>query len=102
LNLSDIPLDLNGKKVLVAPVSNQSVALVKQLGQSNVGVVGFIDRDPILQSKTIDGLRVMSYQAIANVEADVILLAVHKQHQADILRTLNAEKNTSTQIAVMV
>jgi hypothetical protein len=44
----------------------------------------------------------MSYQAIANVEADVILLAVHKQHQADILRTLNAEKNTSTQIAVMV
>ncbi|KKM17233.1 hypothetical protein LCGC14_1677810, partial [marine sediment metagenome] len=78
---------LQGKRVILAPVSNLTVALSQKEDIAN-NLVGFIDRDPILQGKEINGAKVYGYQDLNVLEADVVLVAVHQQHQQDITSML--------------
>lgn len=92
-------LVLSGKKVLIAPVSQTSVNLVNHSALSQASLLGFVDRDPIFQSKKIHGLEVMSYESLADINADIILLSVHSQHREDIINTL--KKYSSAKVIVV-
>ncbi len=92
---------LQDKRVLLAPVSNLSVSLTQNANIEKENIVGFIDRDPILQGKVINNVTVYSYDVIDRLRPDVILLAVHKQYQADIIKKLNENLSDSMQIVVL-
>jgi len=91
---------LKGKRVLIAPVSKTSVELTQAVELNEANVVGFIDRDPILQGKVINDVTVYGYEDIDKLQADVILLAVHHQYQVDIIKMLNENSATPIQIVV--
>jgi len=92
---------LKNKKVLLAPVTDFSVDLMSEAELSVENILGFVDRDPTLQGKEIRGARVYSYDEICELQADVILLAVHMQYQAEIIKKLKSKLDESTIIAVM-
>jgi hypothetical protein len=76
------------------------VALAKHPALEKVNLLGFVDRDPILQSKQIDGYEVIGYSDIKAKSPEVILLAVHHQHRDEIIKTIE-EYVTNTNIVVM-
>jgi len=92
---------LQGKRVLLAPVSDLSVSLMADVGVSAGNVVGFVDRDPTLQNKVIHGGRVHGYDEIEGLKVDIVLLAVHQQYRKDIIKTLQSKIDKSVIIAVM-
>jgi len=95
------PFSLKGKRVLIAPVSNMSVSLSDIDGLHEANVVGFIDRDPVLQGKVINNLVVYGYDSIERLHPDVILIAVNEQTQLLIFNMLNKYIDESVHILVL-
>jgi len=93
---------LKDKRVLILPVSKASVALSQAEEFNEANIVGFIDRDPILQEKVISGVAVHGYDNIDKLQADVILLAVHHQYQAEIIQMLDEKLVDPVQLAVLM
>lgn len=92
---------LKGKRILIAPVSNSSVSLSREEVLKSGEIIGFIDRDPILQNKLINGIKVYSYDDIENLQPDVILIAVTEQTQPLIVQTLKQYTNNNVPIIVL-
>lgn len=81
-------LSLAGKRVLLVPACPQTLALLSDREILYAGWIGFIDRNPIQQGKTINGRMIYSYEDIASLEIDIILIAPPEKHRVAILDTV--------------
>lgn len=95
------PWSLQGKRALIAPTCHLSTALLKDPGIKESNIIGFLDRDTVLQGKAIEGINVHGYDAIPELDPDVILVASPEQHRADILHTLAKYTNKDTSIVAL-
>lgn len=98
---SFIGWSIKDKRVLIAPVTKMSVDLVKEIEREKGQVIGFVDRDPVLQGKVINDVTVFSYKEIDKLKVDVVVLAVHHQYQTDIIKMLREHSTVSLQIVVL-
>ena len=76
---------LAGKRILLAPACPLTQKLLSDPEIQRADWIGFIDRNPIQQGKTIDGRTIYSYEAIPSMGVDVILVAPPEKHRLDIL-----------------
>lgn len=95
------PWSLQGKRVLLAPACPQSVTLLSDPEVSAGRLIGFLDRDRVVQGKTINGLVIHGYESIPELAPDVILVAPPVQHLADILGKLARYAGKNIQVAVL-
>ncbi|MBT8342139.1 MAG: radical SAM protein [Desulfatitalea sp.] len=91
---------LKGKRVVLAPACALTVGLLKlaQIGESRI--LGILDRDPVLQGKSIEGYPVHGYAMIADLAPDVILVVSSEQHQSDIINQIMTYEKDIGKIAV--
>ncbi len=94
------PWSLNGKRVVIAPACHLSRNLLSDSDIRESNILGILDRDTILQGKSIDGITIHGYDAIPELDPEVILVASPEQHRADILQTLTRYTDKGTRIAV--
>ncbi|HYA42713.1 MAG TPA: radical SAM protein [Syntrophobacteraceae bacterium] len=90
---------LHGKRVLLAPACPRTQQLLFDPQIQQADWIGFVDRNPIQQGKTIDGRTIFSYEAIRSVNPDVILVASPEKHRIDILKQIAREAPGSARIA---
>jgi hypothetical protein len=79
---------LDGQRVLLVPACPQTQELLSGQEIQKASWIGFVDRNPIQQGKTIDGKMIYSYEAIPSMDVDVILVAAPEKHRTDILSTI--------------
>jgi wyosine [tRNA(Phe)-imidazoG37] synthetase (radical SAM superfamily) len=90
---------LEGKRVLLAPACPITQNLLADPEIRQAGWIGFVDRNPIQQGKTIEGRTIYSYEAISTMGVDVILVAPPVKHRLDILDAVARNAAAGTQIA---
>ena len=76
---------LRGKRVLLAPACPLTRELLSYRELQQADWIGFIDRNPILQGKTVNGRTIYGYESIPTLRADVILIAPPEKHRLAIL-----------------
>jgi uncharacterized Fe-S cluster-containing radical SAM superfamily protein len=94
------PWSLLGRRVLLGPACSLTSALLEDPDIKKGQLIGFLDRDPVLHGKSIEGIPIYGYEAIPDLDPEVILIASPEQHQADILQTLN--KYTKQTVGIVV
>jgi len=87
------------EKLLLAPPCPQSIQLLNH-GALGDQAMGFIDRDPMVQGKTIKGKPIFSYEEAARMVPDIIILAAPEQHRADIYHRLVREVSEPEKIII--
>jgi hypothetical protein len=83
------PWSLRGKRVVIAPACPLSAALLVDQEVREGNILGFIDRDPVLQGKSIQRVGIYGYNAIKSLEPEVVLVASPKQHRNEIVRIIS-------------
>ena len=96
-------VDFNGStnRILLAPPCPQSIALIKTEFLSQK-IIGFIDRDPMVKGKRINGLPIFSYGEAVELGADLVIVASPPQHRADIYHQLSEQFGDADKIVVQV
>lgn len=95
------PWSLAEKRVLLAPAYKLSTDLLADPAIRESRLLGFLDRNPILHGKSINGFKIHGYEAILDLAPDVILVASPDQHRDDILGRIAKYTNDSTQVVVL-
>ncbi|MFZ2448629.1 MAG: radical SAM protein [Syntrophobacteraceae bacterium] len=95
------PWSLRGKRVVLAPAYPLTTALMADPEIREGNIVGFLDRDPVLRGKSIEGVPIYGYEAIPDLDPDVILVAPPGQHRDAILQTLNKFSGQTVQIVAL-
>jgi MoaA/NifB/PqqE/SkfB family radical SAM enzyme len=90
---------LNGKRVLLVPACPLTQKLLSDPEIQRADWIGFIDRNPIQQGKSISGRTIYSYEAIPSMGVDVILVAPPEKHRLDILHAVVRNAPAGVQIA---
>ena len=89
---------LEGKRLLLVPACNLTESLLEDPQISQGDIVGFVDRDPVLHGKKIQGIPIYDYGSISKLDPDIILVAAPKQHREDILGKVESVSSGSTSI----
>lgn len=94
------PWSLTNKRVVLAPTCHLSKVLLSDPDIKQSRILGFLDRDTVLQGKSIHGITVYGYDAIPELDPDVILVASSEQHRNNILQTIARYTNQLERIYV--
>ncbi len=94
------PWSVAGKRIVLAPACPRSADLAKDGDISRARIIGFLDRNAVLQGKTIEGIPIVGYAALSELEPDIVLVAAPQQHQADIEKQIVQSAKPGTQIAI--
>ncbi|NTV90742.1 MAG: radical SAM protein [Clostridiales bacterium] len=81
---------LLGKRILLVPSSPQTQKLLEEPEIASASWIGFIDRNPVQQGKSICGRIIYSYDDIPELQVDVVLVVPPEKHRRDILAVLAA------------
>jgi FlaA1/EpsC-like NDP-sugar epimerase len=92
---------LLGKRVVLAPACSLSVDLLKDMEVRKGQILGFLDRDPVLHGKSIQGVTIYGYDAIPDLNPDVILVASPEEHETNILQIISEYSNKDAHIFVL-
>lgn len=90
---------LAGKRILLAPACPLSLKLLDDPDIAQAEWIGFLDRNPIMQGKIVEGRTIYSYESIASLQADAILVAPPEKHRSDILNAIANNAPGDIQIA---
>ena len=90
---------LAGKRILLAPACPLTQKLLSDPEIQRADWIGFIDRNPIQQGKSIDGRTIYSYEAIPSMGVDAILVAPPEKHRLDIFDAIARNAPVGAQIA---
>ena len=74
--------------MVLAPAYHLTTALLQDPEIREAQIVGFVDRDLVLNGKSIEGITIYGYEAIPDLDPDVILAAPPRQHRDDILQSI--------------
>jgi wyosine [tRNA(Phe)-imidazoG37] synthetase (radical SAM superfamily) len=97
-NSSSETWSLEGKRVLLVPACPITQKLLSDSEIQQAAWIGFIDRNPIQQGKTIDGRMIYSYEEISSLDVDVILIAAPEKHRLDILNSITCNASPASQL----
>jgi uncharacterized Fe-S cluster-containing radical SAM superfamily protein len=95
------PWSLEGKRIALVPACSLSVGLLSDPDIRKGQIIGFLDRNPVLQGKNIEGIIINGYQAIPAMDPQVIIVASPRQHQQDILNQLAKFMDKPINIALL-
>lgn len=90
---------VEGKRVLLVPACPQTLKLLSDPDIQRASWIGFVDRNPIQQGKTIEGRNIYSYEAIPSLNADIILVSPPEKHRFDILDAIVRQSPAGIQMA---
>jgi len=93
------PLSLRGKKVLLVPASPETVQWLSNPSLQEAEHIAFVDRSSVQQRKIIQGLSVHPYEAIPDINPDVILMAPPEKHRVDIIDSVLKYSSQNTLVA---
>ena len=88
-----------GKRVLLVPATPATVRLLSDPQLQAASWIGFVDRNPIQQGKTLDGHTIHAYEAIGSLNADMVLLVPPEKHRADIVEAALKQTPEGTLLA---
>jgi hypothetical protein len=89
---------LDGKRVLLVPACPKTHKLLFDPEIMQADWIGFVDRSPIQQMKTIEGRMVYGYESIPSLNVNVILIAAPEKHRLDILNAVAHNAQGDVQI----
>ncbi len=69
------PLSLAGKRIALAPACAMTRRLLTCEGFREAKIIAFLDRDPVLHGKVIDGVRVEPYSKLPVSAPDLVVVA---------------------------
>jgi len=95
------PWSLEGRRVVITPPCPLSISLLEDPELRKGELLGFLDRDRMVQGKHIQGLPIRGYEAIAELDPDYILVMAPVQHRADIVRQLLPHTPDPSRIVVL-
>jgi uncharacterized Fe-S cluster-containing radical SAM superfamily protein len=101
LSVLNEPGSLSGLRVMIAPTSPASKALLDVPEIQSAQILGFLDRDPILWGKQVGGVPIYGYQAVTDLAPDIVLAVPPQQHRTEILNTLSLACREATRIAAL-
>ena len=90
---------LEGKRVLLVPACPLTHKLLSDPEIQRAKWIGFVDRNPIQQGKTIEGRTIYSYEAIPSLDVDIILVAPPEKHRVTILEAIAQNAPVAVQVA---
>ncbi|MBK9446525.1 MAG: radical SAM protein [Betaproteobacteria bacterium] len=90
--------DLKNKRVILIPATQKSIDLVSHPALANSRIVGFLDKNPNLEGKTLRGHRVTPYENAP--EYDYALISPPSQHRQEIITTVCHHKPTAADVFV--
>lgn len=90
---------LDGKRVLLVPACALTQKLLSDPDIQRADWIGFVDRNPILQGKMIEGRTIYSYEEIPSMKVDVILIVPPEKHRLDILNAVARNAPAGIRIA---
>ena len=93
------PWSLAGKRILLVPACSLTQQLLSVEGIRQAEWIGFVDRNPTQQGKTIDGHLIHSYEEIAELGVDAVLVVAPEKHRTDILAALSRHTPERTLLA---
>jgi hypothetical protein len=93
---------LFGKRVLLVPACPLTQKLLADPEIRHADWIGVVDRNPLQQTKTIDGRMIYSYEDIRSLDVNVILVAAPEKHRIDILNAIACNAPRDVQIAEFI
>jgi hypothetical protein len=84
---------------MLAPACQGSKLLLSDPEIRKATWIGFVDRNPILHGKKVEGFEIYSYEAIRSMDVDVVLAAPPEKHRLDILEAIARNVTGNTHIA---
>jgi sulfatase maturation enzyme AslB (radical SAM superfamily) len=99
LHGTSIKLSLEHKRVLLVPACPLTKKLLSDPEIQRAAWIGFVDRNPIQQGKTLEGRTIYSYEVISSMDIDYILVAPPEKHRIDILDAIARNSSIDTPIA---
>jgi pyruvate-formate lyase-activating enzyme len=93
---------LQGKRVLLVPACPATLRLMSHPSLQGAASLAFVDRSPIQQRKTIQGLQVHPYAAIPALNPEIILIAPPEKHRSDILASVMRYATPEMRVAELV
>jgi wyosine [tRNA(Phe)-imidazoG37] synthetase (radical SAM superfamily) len=90
---------LFGKRVLLVPACPTTRKILSDPEIQRAEWIGFVDRNPIQQGKTIDGRTIYSYESIPSMRPNVILVGAPPKHRLEILDEIVRKAPAGIQIA---
>ncbi len=94
-----LAFDLSAKKVALAPATQKVIALLSHPALAASEIVGFIDKNPAMEGKTIQGHQVVTYENAP--EYDFVLVSPPAQHKTEIIATLYQHRSGAAKILVV-
>lgn len=91
--------DLRNKKIALAPATEKSITLLAHPALAASEIVGFIDKNPALAGKTIQGYQVSAYENAPDY--DFVLVSPPAQHKNEIIATLYQHRPGMAKILVL-
>lgn len=91
--------DLNGKKVALSPATQKSMALLAHPALAASQIVGFIDKNPAMEGKTVQGYPVATYEKAPDY--DIVLVSPPAQHEKEIIATLYQHRPSTAKILLV-
>jgi len=94
-----LTFDLNGKKIALSPATQKSTALLAHPALATSHIVGFIDKNPAMEGKSIQGHPVSTYEK--SPDYDVVLVSPPAQHKNEIIATLYRHRPNAAKILLV-
>ena len=100
VNQEPQPWSLRAKRIMFAPACALTTSLSKDPDIRESQILGFLDRDPVLQGKTIEGSEIYGYESIPDLNPEMILVATSELHQDEIVGQILYFNQDITKIAL--
>jgi hypothetical protein len=97
-NLRGEHIDLKNKKVALAPATERSINWLSHPALADCKTVGFLDKNPGLTGKSIQGHKVSTYESVDDY--DFVLITPPAQHKMEIISTVYRMRSEATSILV--
>lgn len=94
-----LSFDLRNKRIALAPATQKSTALLAHPALAASEIVGFIDKNPALEGKTIQGHQIATYENAPDY--NFVLVSPPAQHKTEIIATLYQHRPSAAKILVM-
>jgi hypothetical protein len=91
-------IDLKNKKVALAPATERSINWLSHPALADSQIVGFLDKNPGLSGKSIQGHKVSTYESADDY--DFVLITPPAQHKTEIISTVYRHRSEATSILV--
>ena len=95
------PIELNGKRIVVAPVTQLTRKLCASLATHEAYLIGMMDKSAAIHGKVVDGVKIYDYTAIKDLKPDYIMVAPPVQHLTAILHSVQVNMTDAMELCLL-